>query len=335
MSRFQPPDLGLAGRWKSLSDRVWSVVERRAASSPPEASVYAVARAVRRFWRIKVASVPWIALLATLLTVILSGLAGDALKGDAVLTWVPGLEVRQGWVQIGLGVTLLGSAWLVFLKRRELISVGALTQGPAEPRKALVVPLSAVGKKDEVQRVGDRSTHLRCWERGRDAPTELTLTGTDLDEDIRTLGRLGNWSWQQVLRAIRPHARTLRYVCLIGSKDGSAEQLEMAEALISPYLPLGARVVTVKRGVDFDDVSDVMDALRAAIEDLTTRVDSRLGKRLREEDVVVDVTGGMKPTSIAGALITLSSNVTFQYVHTNREDEVWEYDLLHKGASQV
>ncbi len=170
---------------------------------------------------------------------------------------------------------------------------------------------------------------------GTDAPTELTLTGTDLDEDIRTLGRLGNWPWQQVLRAIRPHARTLRYVCPIGSKDGSAEQLEMAEALISPYLPLGARVVTVKRGVDFDDVSDVMDALRAAIEDLTTRVDSRLGKRLREEDVVVDVTGGMKPTSIAGALITLSSNVTFQYVHTNREDEVWEYDLLHKGASQV
>jgi hypothetical protein len=145
------------------------------------------------------------------------------------------------------------------------------------------------------------------------------------------------WNWQQLLRALQPHADTLEHVYLIGSadaggQDGSHRFLDDAVRLIRLYFPEGRRLRSVSHGdepVDFDDVRRLMRAMRHGIDVLTD------GTGLAEEDVVIDVTGGMKPTSIAGAVMTLNGAVTFQYVHTSRGDEVWEYDLLHKGASEV
>jgi hypothetical protein len=33
-------------------------------------------------------------------------------------------------------------------------------------------------------------------------------------------------------------------------------------------------------------------------------------------------------------MMTLSSNVTFQYVHTSGEHRIREYDLLHRGPPE-
>jgi hypothetical protein len=53
---------------------------------------------------------------------------------------------------------------------------------------------------------------------------------------------------------------------------------------------------------------------------------------MRESHITIDVTGGFKPTSVAGAMMTVSTNVVFQYVHTEErplEDRVQECDLVH------
>jgi hypothetical protein len=205
------------------------------------------------------------------------------------------------------------------------MGVGALSRHPVEPHRALVLPLSAPSPRPETGpgpefRVGP-----------------VRLTG-DLQGDVELLTAAGiRWNWQQLLRALQPHAATLERVYLIGSadsggQDGSHRFLGEAAALVRLYFPEGGRLGGVDwapEPVDFDDVRALMRAMARGIESLTGETG------LAEEDVVIDVTGGMKTTSIAGAVMTLNGAVTFQYVHTSRGDEVWEYDLLHKGASEV
>jgi hypothetical protein len=47
-----------------------------------------------------------------------------------------------------------------------------------------------------------------------------------------------------------------------------------------------------------------------------------------EQDIVIDITGGQKTTSIAGAVVTFNSQVTFQYVQTDDPYDVLIYDVV-------
>ena len=49
---------------------------------------------------------------------------------------------------------------------------------------------------------------------------------------------------------------------------------------------------------------------------------------MSERDIMIDVTGGIKTASIAGASITFNSQVMFQYVQTQPPYEVYAYDVL-------
>jgi hypothetical protein len=51
---------------------------------------------------------------------------------------------------------------------------------------------------------------------------------------------------------------------------------------------------------------------------------------MNERDIIIDVTGGFKTTSIAGASITFNSQVTFQYVQTLPPNEVYAYDVVYQ-----
>lgn len=269
--------------------------------------------------------VPVRALLLALATLVTGGWATDGLKGDELFArWLPE-GTPQGWVAAGATTLFVLCAWRLFLHRRELMGVGALSQHPAEARRALVLPLSVPRPLPVIgpgagARVG-----------------AVNLTG-NLRRDVELLSEAGlRWNWQQVLRALKPHADTLEHVYLIGSADdaageGSHRCMEHAKTLVRLYFPEGGRLRGVHHPgepVDFDDVRAMMAAMRRGIDVLTDDTG------LRQEDVVIDVTGGLKPTSIAGAVMTLNGAVTFQYVHTNKADEVWEYDLLHKGTSEV
>jgi hypothetical protein len=297
----------------------------------------AAGRQVRRWWRTEVASVPWLTLVSALLILVLGGWVTDALKGDELFTSVPWLRERQWVVRVGLGVSLLFVAWRVFLKRRELMSVGALSQARAEPRRALILPLSPAGAI--IERQPDGQVRVQRVDRSGvpvGEPVLLAARPETLDSDILALDALNRWPWQQLLRAIAPHRQSLRRLHLLGSSgpDGSHADLGRATTLLWGYLPNCAEP-TASEPIDFDDLKAMMKALRYAVGDLTTVRDTSTGRRIREEDIVIDVTGGYKPTSIAGAIMTLSSDVTFQYVHTTGTNEVREYELLHRGSGEI
>jgi hypothetical protein len=293
-------------------------------------------RWIRRWWRTQVASVPWVALLSTLSILVLGGWVTDALKGDPLFTGVPWLRDHQWAVRIGLVAVLIFLAWRVFLSRRELMSVGALSQGAAEPRRALILPLSPAGAV--IGREPDGRLRIQRVRGGVPVGEPVFLQGRAeaLDQDIQTLDALNRWPWQQLLRSIGPHRQSLRRLHLLGSSGtgGSHADIDSARKLLLPYLP-NCVAPTASDPVDFDDLKAMMKALRRAVGDLAAERDSSTGRRIREEDIVIDVTGGYKPTSIAGAIMTLSSNVTFQYVHTSGTNQVREYELLHRGSGEA
>jgi hypothetical protein len=70
-----------------------------------------------------------------------------------------------------------------------------------------------------------------------------------------------------------------------------------------------------EEALDFEDFDSLLE-----------RLSSLPPLRERPSKVALDVTGGQKTTSIAGAAITLSSEAVFQYVQTSPPFHVHLYD---------
>ena len=122
---------------------------------------------------------------------------------------------------------------------------------------------------------------------------------------------------------------SLEHVYLVGSKGdtGSFKDLNKAKAFIGKYLN-NIKIIKHDRAVDFENFDMLVKALEKAIL-LLKKHD------LSERDIVIDVTGGHKTTSIAGAMITINSVVTFQYVQTLPPFKVWGYDVHYVSSSIV
>jgi hypothetical protein len=57
-------------------------------------------------------------------------------------------------------------------------------------------------------------------------------------------------------------------------------------------------------------------------------IEAAKNEHLADRDIMIDVTGGQKTASIAGASVTLNNDVVFQYVQTGGDPpEVFAYDL--------
>ncbi len=157
---------------------------------------------------------------------------------------------------------------------------------------------------------------------GRD---DRTLSG-DLECDVEEVLRDSRWSGQQMLRAIRTHRDTLERIILVGSQASATDAFV---SLLTAYkekggLRYGARTSVP---VDFEDFDAVSNVLRGEI------------GRLRKEgyvdaDIVIDITGGQKPNSIAAAAVTLEyGDILFQYVKTGGDHTVVAYDIgIHVPA---
>ncbi len=293
-----------------------SVVPAAAAKAPRIAPVLAARERSRLFWDRWVTSVPWVAFALSLLTLVLAGITVNLLTGSVLLAGlVPGPETHRGWSLAGVAAAFALSAYALFHKRADFQAVRTLSQRPARPHQGLVLLLSPPSLPLEDDGPGFRVGGV-------------ALTGTDLDADVEALSAV-RWSWQQLLRALRPHRDSLRHVYLIGSGGhrGSFAHLPDAERLVRAYLP-GAAVHRVACAVDFEHLGELQECVAAAVSLL-------LEKGLRKEEVMIDVTGGQKTASIAGAVITLNSNVTFQYVQTNPPFEALEYDLEIRSSGQV
>jgi len=165
------------------------------------------------------------------------------------------------------------------------------------------------------------------------------VSGDISDPEVRA--KLARTSWRMPVEGIAKHLPGLEQVIVIASSDGRATGNKPGSAGTYRELPefkaLIARLtehygVTVMglhdlvrghaKGIDFENTRALVDALQAVYKTLHER-------HVSDKDILMDITGGMKPATVAGATVALAKGRHFQYVSTNTY-EVLTYDVTYK-----
>jgi len=176
----------------------------------------------------------------------------------------------------------------------------------------------------------------------------VNLSGT-LGEDIRKSANIGFHNWLQLLRAIEPHT-TLETLWIVVSQSeknsgaatpipdpgakainshGSAIYGQMAQRWLQSYLPKCR--ISVSSPQDFEDFKAMLKFVRS-------KILGPLHSHSREE-LIIDITGGMKITSVLGAFLTANDQAVFQYVQTmaanGKEISAQIYDIRHDSGPDI
>ncbi|GIU72542.1 MAG: hypothetical protein KatS3mg003_2026 [Candidatus Nitrosocaldaceae archaeon] len=212
---------------------------------------------------------------------------------------------------ISISVLAIGLI-LTYSGRHTLIDL-SVSKKRANPKRCMIIFLSYPSPNFKIEK--GNNTILK------DGSNEIILTG-NLDDDINKIGI--KWNWQQLLRALQPHKDSLEYIYLIASysKNGknSIDSVNDAKMLIQTYFN-NIIIDSNEKGIDFNDYESIITHLDIVIDELK--------KRYNEQDIVIDITGGTKIASIAGASATLNKKVTFQYVDTNEPYDIHEFNVVH------
>jgi hypothetical protein len=248
-------------------------------------------------------------LALSLLSLVSSSWVADGLKGECLMEWAfgpctnsVGMLGRAGGSLVVFAVV----AALAYRGARDLLPVRTLAQNPmVRPHRALIAPISRFEPLPE-QNGGK-------WQVTKNDVT-VSLSG-NLEQDIQALNAIKPyWNGQQFLRGLQPHleAGELTHMRLIGSKAGvraSQDTLEKVGNLVKLYAP-DICLVSDSNGVDYQD-------LRALLAAIDNNIAELVRQRVPENQIIIDVTGGQKTTSIACALATLHRpSVEFQYVES-------------------
>lgn len=283
------------------------------------------------------------ALFAVAAVALTGGWAADHLLAGAV-TLTHGPQEggpSAGWLfasgGLGSALLLLSLAWTYSL-RRVLLSprTRRLRQGDGPPpKRCLILFLSSLPD-------GDR------FDADTGVPRGVPLTGDldrDLDEVLPEAKSDVRWSWEMPLRALRHHRPELREVVVIGSGASLPQAGRFARMLRHHYPALLAGVrlrlavrgggkallidvppaddaLTAGSGWDFEEFDQLRQPVTAALDELTGPGGHTEG------DIVIDVTGGQKPTSVVGASATFNREVITQYVQTGGGHKIIYYDLI-------
>jgi len=130
----------------------------------------------------------------------------------------------------------------------------------------------------------------------------------DLEEKLKEVGNSSFKKWKMPLKAIDFHVPKLEKLVVITSPESSSyfpEFRQLVEAIFGEDMD-----ITERKSSSFEDVRELFEIIKGIYEELSGRY--------KDRDIIVDITGGQKPVSIAGALITSHyPERKFQYVSTN------------------
>jgi hypothetical protein len=134
-------------------------------------------------------------------------------------------------------------------------------------------------------------------------------------------------SLQQLLRLIQSaSAPGLRRIELVCSEQTLAAANDIRKLLA--HLGLGRiEVESNMVALDTESVSKVYDYLDQVVSKLTS-------KQIPQSAIVIDVTGGQKPYSIAAAAITLHNRLRFSYVSTT-DNKVMVRNMQYDNRSSI
>jgi len=248
--------------------------------------------------------------------------------------------IRRWTVLFVIGVLLLfvGLKIARILYERLIPAQVEVIKGPLEQRKVVIAFLSTIGTpseraeekiKEHVDEEGMRGWAIK-GNRGESVVVRTLQDWVNCDPMQRLT------SWQQLARSIYYHwnGGSLELVILVPSKsqksiesdgpEGSVREAPLAcrvfEDLLNASKPTKRKVRVIhcpQEGVDFENLQEVMDGLERAIT-LAKSKEFTKEQDIKEQDMVIDITGGLKTTSIAGALKTLDRpDLIFQYIPTD------------------
>lgn len=183
-------------------------------------------------------------------------------------------------------------------------------------------------------------------EASKGIPDRLSLS-QDINKDLQTIKDLKQdneplrWTWEMPLRALHHHVNTLRTLTLICSKE-SISQVNFFVEICKQYriknlekIFLLARKdgrpvlvdlfsinnLSALQGFDFQSFDELSQAIWYFIQAFKK-------KRYPEHQIMIDITGGQKPSSIVGASMTFNRAIKAQYVSTNEPWNVLSYDIM-------
>lgn len=284
----------------------------------------------------KIRQFPFKGIVAVMMTMITGNWASGAIQGEAPFYNMFGpFPTPYKEIVIALTIVLFVLFFLMLYQYRlSFFPIKSLSRDEVTPHKCLIIPVSTpypLNRENDVliNKNEDGGYSISIKKLGKEE--WIDVPGDGIDEDIKRLAGTG-WSWQQMLRCIKPHKDRLKHIYLIGSPDGngkkgSYEVLCAAEFFINHYLKniKDPKLHKHPESIDFEDFDSLTAAFDKAIAEF-----KEIG--ITEKDIIIDITGGQKPVSIAGAVITLNKNVTFQYVQTipdkSGKYKVWAYDVI-------
>lgn len=170
--------------------------------------------------------------------------------------------------------------------------------------------------------------------RDRALVEQLPTRGADIEEDATRCEFQG--PWRMPVEAIAFHRPRLTHVVVIPSADGGAvggppetgtvHEMDTFRSMIKA-LTADRVAVLASDAVDFEDVTSLVAAVERAYALLA---DAGIGSA----DILVDVTGGSKLATTAGAIVSLDEGRRYQYV-SRRDYRVRAFDVRYTTASNA
>ncbi len=217
-----------------------------------------------------------------------------------VLANPPGWQLRVHLAPTLCFLMLL--LWILGRARgwRERLRFRVVAERPPRPAKAMILFLSTF-------RPDLRDATLASYEK-----VEGALADPEVRQQIEQ-------AWRMPIEALANHQDSLIQLVLVTSpgEDGSHRLLPQFLGLLGRLWPEHGLIIQtvdeffpeLDKGVDFLDLErqvQVVDTmLRTLVED-----------GLRPEDIIIDVTGGTKLSTVAGQSVALAEGRRFQYVFT-------------------
>jgi hypothetical protein len=183
-------------------------------------------------------------------------------------------------------------------------------------------------------------------------PNGLSLVNNglqSLDDDLLAIkADNSRWSWEMTLQAIRYHigntdSPTLKTITVICSPE-SIKQFPQFREIVENYLKntqIELKLLAKKDetycwnncnnsstnlcGYDFEDFDELTTALYWCIK-------QHMKEKIKEKEIMIDFTGGMKVTSVVAATLTFNSNIKAQYISTITS-QVKGYDVNYGTSS--
>ena len=220
------------------------------------------------------------------------------------------------WLLICGGVGVVGfAAWAAHHLRHDLEMGRSLFRVPAADHlqhkliRALVI---IVSKPNLSPTFAPSGNGFPVTVSSTNPPASAQIGGLVLRDDIASVDKAKSglfWNWQQLLRGIEPHQHKVERVWLVGSDD---RYLRDARQLVAAYLPqLNEQTLRCAPAVDLEKFDDVLACLRGLV------VGQLRQENFQPHEIAVDITGGIKIASVAGAVLTLNQAVVCQYVQTD------------------